>query len=383
MKTILSTVFLAALAAGQVCLAQTGQPSRVAPGLSSPLIDENHQVTFRLQGPNASTVLLQSDFLPDTPFKKGTNGVWSLSVGPVKPDIYYYNLVVDGVRALDPGNPNAKIGFTTSTITSILELREDQPAFYDLKNVPHGVIRGHLYESKSNGATRELNVYTPPGYDEQSGKRYPVLYLLHGANNDQYSWLRYGRAAEIIDNLLAEKAIEPFIVVMPLGYGGASADGRTRGPAAGRAGPGSGSDAYERDVIEDIIPFIDKTYRSIADHDHRAIVGFSMGGGHSSRIGLGHLDVFGYIGVMSAGMGGGVDAEPMKSLAANATAANERIKLLWIACGKDDFALSGAKIFSEALTKAGIKHTFVESEGAHHWRVWRRYLHELSPLLFK
>jgi enterochelin esterase-like enzyme len=282
---------------------------------------------------------------------------------------------------LDPGNPNVKIGFTTSTVTSILEIRGDRPAFYEIKDVPHGVLRIHLYNSKSSGVIRELTVYTPPGYDERRSSRYPVLYLLHGANNDHYSWERYGRANEILDNLLSEKAIEPCIVVMPLGYGGASADGQKRGPGGIRVG--SGNDLYERDIIDDIIPFIDKTYRTKSDREHRAIVGFSMGGGQSSRIGLKNLDAFSYIGVMSAGMNGGLDAEPLKTLAANPAAANKRIKLLWIACGKDDFAMNGARSFSQNLTKVGIKHTFLETEGAHHWRVWRRYLRDISPLLFR
>jgi enterochelin esterase family protein len=349
------------------------------------VIGEDQRVTFRLRAPEAKTVTLAGDFSADTPLQKDESGVWSVTVGPIHPDIYFYNYVIDGVRVIDPANSNVKIGFTTSTITSVLEVRSAQPAFYDIKNVPHGVLRTHLYDSKSNRVIRELNVYTPPGYDDHPDKRYPVLYLLHGANNDHHSWQRYGSANEILDNLAAEKAIEPFIVVMPLGYGGASADGRSRGTAGirGGGGPPGGGNLYERDIVEDVIPFIDKSYRTLADREHRAIIGFSMGGGQSSRIGLGHLDTFGYIGVMSAGMSGGAGTEPMASLAADSAAANQRIKLLWIACGKDDFAMTGARTFSETLTKAGVKHTFLETEGAHHWRVWRRYLRDVAPLLFR
>ena len=323
---------------------------------------------------------LASDFAEGiTDLKKADDGVWSVTVGPLEPDIYYYNFVVDGVRTLDPGNSQAKIGFTTSTITSILEVRGDKPSFYDIKDVPHGEIHLLRYNSKSNGVIRELNVYTPPGYDDDRERRYPVVYLLHGANNDLYSWYRYGRANDILDNLLAEGAIKPLIVVMPLGYGGASADGR-RGPGGARGGAG---DLYEQDILKDIIPLIDSKYRTIADRTHRAIVGFSMGGGQSSRIGLGHLDTFSYIGVFSAGMPGNAETEPLKSLAADVPATNKKIDLLWIACGKDDAAITGARNFSNTLKQIGIEHTFVESNGAHHWRVWRRYLHEMAQLLFR
>ena len=144
---------------------------------------------------------------------------------------------------------------------------------------------------------RELNVYTPPGYDENRDKRYPVVYLLHGANNDHFSWHRYGKVSEILDNRLAEGAIQPFIVVMPLGYGGALADGRIRGARDGGARAGGG-DLYERDILEDIIPLIDAKYRTLADRKHRAIIGFSMGGGQAGRYGLGHLDTFSTIGIL-------------------------------------------------------------------------------------
>jgi enterochelin esterase-like enzyme len=206
-----------------------------------------------------------------------------------------------------------------------------------------------------------------------------VVYLLHGANNDHYSWYRYGRANGILDNLLAEGAIKPFIAVMPLGYGGASADGRS-GPSGARGGAG---DFYEQDILKDIIPMIDARYRTIADRKHRAIVGFSMGGGQSSRIGLGHLDTFSYIGVFSAGLSGNTETEPFKTLAADVAATNKQIDLLWIACGKDDAAITGARNFSNTLKQIGVDHKFIESDGAHHWSVWRRYLHEIAPLLFQ
>src|SRR5690606_10899098 len=200
---------------------------------------------------------------------------------------------------------------------------------------------------------------------------------------------RYGRANDILDNLLASQAIKPFIVVMPLGYGGAAVNGDGTGIPPSSAGAFGGDFAlYERDILEDIVPLIDGKYRTLANRANRAIVGFSMGGMQAGRFGLGHLDTFSHVGVMSAGLVGNPAAsasgtDPIAALAVNAAAANKQLKLLWIACGVEDTAMAGARSTHEALQKAGIEHTFLETEGAHHWRVWRRYLRDLAPLLFR
>lgn len=351
-------------------------------GIVSPEVAADNHVTFRLKATKASSVTLSSDFGPDVKMTQ-KDSVWSVTVGPLTPEEYVYYFTVDGVRMVDPNNPRVKIGYVTSTTASLLYVPTASPAFYDVQDVPHGEIRTHLYKSKSNGVVRELTVYVPPGYDENPGKRYPVLYLLHGFANDQNSWHHYGRANDILDNLLAKKSIEPFLVVMPLGYGGARVNGDGSGIAPAGAGRmGGDADLYQRDIIEDVIPMIETKYRTIADRKHRAIFGFSMGGGQAGRYGLNNLDKFSYIGIMSAGLGGAT-AEPIKTLAADPKKVNDQISLLWIACGREDAGFAGAKSTSEALTKAGIKNTFVETEGAHHWRVWRRYLRDVSPLLFK
>ena len=209
-----------------------------------------------------------------------------------------------------------------------------------------------------------------------------MLYLLHGFANDQHSWHRYGRANDILDNLLAQKRIEPFLVVMPLGYGGAHVNGDGTGVAPNGDVRGDAT-LYERDLLEDVIPMIDRKFRTVSDRRRRALMGFSMGGGQAGRIGLRHLETFSHVGIMSAGMAGGLDSEPMATLAANAAKTNKLIDLLWIACGKEDTALKGATTLHRTLEQAGIKHTFLETEGAHHWRVWRRYLRDVAPLLFK
>jgi len=369
--------------------AQEPGARRTGPALTSPEVAPDRRVTFRLLAPKASVVTVSGDFGPDVEMRKGDEGVWSVTVGPLEPEMYVYFFTVDGVRLTDPNNPQVKIGFVTTTTTSLLTVPGPGPAFYDVQDVPHGEIRTILYKSASNGVTRELNVYVPPGYEQSRNRRYPVLYLLHGFANDHHSWHRYGRANDILDNLLARKAITPFLVVMPLGYGGAHINGDGTGIAPENAGAFRGDPAlYERDLLEDVIPLIDRQYRTVADRRHRAIVGFSMGGGQAGRYGLGHLETFSRIGIMSAGVGGGGNAaapgaDPIAALAADPAKANRQIDLLWIACGKEDAAMKGAAALHEALGKAGITHTFLETEGAHHWRVWRRYLRDLAPLLFK
>ena len=375
-------------AAQEVGMRPSGPAATAAPAIVSPLVADK-KVTFQLRAPDARAVTVSGDFGKDVALSRDADGVWSATVGPLKPDEYVYYFIVDGVRLTDPSNPQVKIGYIPSTTTSLVNVPGDGPAFYDVQDVPHGEIRTLLYKSRSNQVVRELNVYLPPGYDANSRQRYPVLYLLHGFANDHHSWHRYGRANDILDNLLAKQAIKPFIVVMPLGYGGASVNGDGTGIAPANAGAFGGDFAlYERDILEDVIPMIDGKYRTLANRENRAIIGFSMGGMQAGRFGLGHLDTFSYVGLMSAGLLGNpasaaVGPDPIAPLAANPAATNKQLKLLWIACGTEDTAMVGARSTHEALQKAGIKHTFVESEGAHHWRVWRGYLRDVAPLLFR
>jgi len=383
-----ATVAMALPAFAQEAGMRPGGPAAAAAAaVVSPSVSGG-KVTFRLKAADAKAVNVSGDFGPDVALSRDGEGVWSATVGPLKPDEYVYYFIVDGVRLPDPVNPQVKIGYVPTTTTSIVNVPGDGPAFYDVQDVPHGEIRTLLYKSQSNKVTRELNVYLPPGYDANSRQRYPVLYLLHGFANDHHSWHRYGRANDILDNLLATKAIKPFIVVMPLGYGGASVNGDGTGIPPASPGPFGGDFAlYERDILEDVIPLIDGKYRTVANRENRAIMGFSMGGMQAGRFGLGHLETFSYVGLMSAGLLGNpasaaAGPDPIAPLAANAAAANKQLKLLWIGCGVDDTAMVGARATHEALQKAGIQHTFVESEGAHHWRVWRRYLRDVAPLLF-
>ena len=381
---VISPAIVAAMLAGTPGAAQEPGARRGDPAIVSPEVTADHRVpppeSARSEGGDSLGRLRQR-----RRDAKGRGRHLDATVGPLDPEMYVYYFTLDSVRLTDPSNPEVKIGYVTSTTTSLLTVPGDGPAFYDVKDVPHGEILTLLYKSRSNGTTRELTVYVPPGYDEaRNFASYPVLYLLHGFANDHHSWHRYGRANDILDNLLAQSRIEPFVVVMPLGYGGAHVNGDGTGiPPKGAGTFGGDAALYERDLLEDIIPMIDAKYRTIADRKHRAIVGFSMGGGQAGRFGLRHLETFSQVGLMSAGMTGGLETEPLATLAANPAKTNKQIDLLWIACGKDDTAMKGAKSLHQALEQARIEHTFLETEGAHHWRVWRRYLRDLAPLLFK
>jgi enterochelin esterase-like enzyme len=396
MKSTLSVFLMCAALAASYLSAVVAKPAfaqevgmRGGTGIESPSVAPDGRVTFRLKAPEAKSVIVSGDFGDDVAMTKGDDGVWSVTVGPLPPEMYVYYFTMDGVRLLDPSNPRVKIGYVPSTTTSLLTVPTKEPAFYDVQDVPHGEIRSILYKSKSNDVIRQLTVYVPPGYDDHPDKRYPVLYLLHGYANDHFSWHRYGRANDILDNLLAQGKIKPFLVVMPLGYGGARVNGDDNGIPPKNAGQFGGDfSLYERDILEDIIPMIDKKYRTIADRKHRAIAGFSMGGGQATLFGLRNLDTFSQIGVMSAGIVAGFTQGPTTDLVASLggdhrVETNKLIDLLWIACGKQDFAMEGAKTLSDALTKAGIDHTFVQTDGKHQWRVWRYYLYDFAQLIFR
>jgi enterochelin esterase family protein len=360
--------------AQQPAAANAGRGAAAARPTASPEIAADRRVTFRLQAPKATEVSVSGEFMSGSKaLQKNADGLWSVTVGPIDPEIYYYNFTVDGVRTLDPGNPGVKSGSTASTIQSVLEVPGDRPAFYDGQDVPHGEIRTHWYQSKSLNSLRRLTVYVPPGYDRDAAARLPVLYLFHGANADETAWTRLGRVNLILDNLLAAGKMKPFLVVMPFGYGA----------LPGTPGSQNNTALFSRDLIEDVIPFVQAQYRTRPDRDHRAIVGLSMGGGQSLTIGLNHLDLFSYVGGFSAALNNAGDYGKTFAGLADPAAANRQLHLLWIGCGSEDSLFPAAKKFSAYLTEHDIKHTFRESGGAHTWINWRHYLNEVGPLLFR
>jgi len=349
---------LTASAAGQPPKAKGGPPPVV-----SPEVKADRSVTFRLHAPKASEVLLQIEGGgPRKAMTKGENGVWSVTIGPLEPEQYSYNFVLDGARMVDPSNTKFKIG--RGSYSNLVDVPGN--AAQDVRPVPHGTLHTHRYESKAlGGQSRGLTVYTPPGYETAYDRRYPVLYLLHGSGDDEHGWTDVGLAHRILDNLLADGKAVPMLVVMPNGH------------AAERGG--ANTQAFEADLLGEIIPLVDKTYRTRAIADGRAIVGLSMGGGQSFAIGMRHLDTFAYVGPMS--MGGGNATAIVSQL--DPAKVKSQLKLLWIGCGREDRLFQGSEQLVKALKEKGIPCTWYPTEGAHTWMVWRRYLAEVTPLLFK
>ena len=363
----LRAVFLLLLSAG----IHAQQPAQ-APPVRSPEVSADRRVTFRVRAPNASKATVFCECLTSEPeMTKGTDGVWSVTVGPIEPDVYEYHFTVDGVDNLDQRNPVVKYNSRPNLIESVLEVHGATPAFYDVKPVPHGTVEMRYYPSKSTGTTRRAFVYTPPSY-ERSNARLPVLYLLHGADGDESVWTQFGRANLILDNLIAEKKAAPMIVVMPFAY--------AYPWHAGVPGQKQRED-FAKDLLTDLIPFVQSNYRASTDRDQRALAGLSMGGGLTLAIGPRHLDMFSRLAVFSSSAG----QNPEKSLAdvaANAKNVNAQVKLFWLGVGTEDGALAGTKRTSDFLNSAGIKHVYKTAPGAHTWIVWRKFLNEVAPQIF-
>jgi beta-lactamase class A/enterochelin esterase-like enzyme len=337
------------------------------------VLSDRH-VTFRLRAPQAAQVAVTGDFVQGAQLlQRGEDGVWSVTLGPLNPAIYTYNFRVNGVRVLDPVNPMIKQGESGSE--SMFEVPADRLAPYDWQPVPHGTVHVNWYQSKTLDVARRIDVYTPPGY-ETSKSTYPVLYLLHGSGDTETGWTNVGRADMILDNLIAAGKAKPMIVVMP--YGRARRDVYL-GPITTQPD----ANAFEDDLLKDVVPFAEKTYRISGKPDERAIAGLSMGGGQAMRIGLHHLELFHAVGMFSAAARGNDLEQQFKDLIADPAATNKKLKILYIACGKTDSLFPASQQFHEMLDRHQVRNTFVPSEEGHVWRNWRNYLSDLTPQLFR
>jgi enterochelin esterase-like enzyme len=341
---------------------------RPAPPLVSPEVLPDRRVTFRLRAPQSQKVQLSPEWGGGAQaMTKDDQGVWSITVGPLEPDVWGYAFTVDGLAIPDPANPVLKP--MRSPRTSVVEVPGDPPRLHEFQKVPHGTVRLHQYESTALGRPRPLRVYTPPGYDRTPETRYPVLYLFHGSGDNEATWTSFGRAHWIADNLIAQGKAKPMILVMPDGHA-------VVGPEAREKNVGG----FLKDLTQDVMPFVESNYRTQADPAHRGIVGLSMGGGQSLIGGLNHLDRFAWVGGFSSAI-----RDPEATVAAalaDPAGTNARLRLLYIACGKDDRLVDNAKDLSSVLTKREIRHELRITEGNHSWPVWRKYLADFLPLLF-
>lgn len=353
------------------------------PALVSPEVRPDRTITLRFAAPNATAITVSGELDGKSyPMTRGSDGVWTVTIGPLPPDIYTYSFNVDGVTALDPRNTNTKMGYGGFGPVSVVEVPGDGPAFYDVKPVPHGAVQIVPYVSTSLGVARTVRIYTPAGYER--GKAYPVLYLLHGAGDIESGWTLIGRANNILDNLIAEGRARPMVVVMPLGHAIQSFYAGPSKAAPPDAAPAPGAlTPFARDLLNDVKPMVEKTFKVSTRPDDRAIGGLSMGGGQSVNVAFNRPELFRYVVLMSPASPQNAD-QAYGSFLQNAAAANKQFKLFWMGVGKDDTLTGpGDKVFDEVLTKHGITHTFVVGEGRHEWTVWRQQLRDVAPLLFR
>lgn len=380
---------LIALTAFASAFAQPAQQRQPTPNdtLKSPEVLADGRVVFRIYAPKADEVTVGGDWIPQGlgtggKLTKDDSGVWSITVGPLPADFYSYSLTVDGVRTLDPKNAFIKQGVTS--VDNMFYLPGADAAYQDSKAVPHGEIRKVWYKSSTMNEERRLHIYFPPGYDASKGK-YPVFYLLHGGGDEDSGWSTIGRSGFILDNLIAAGKAKPMLVVMPNGslprppvVPGAPPD-----PAANAAF----QDRFVSELLKDVVPFVEKTYRALPGSVNRAIAGLSMGGGQTMRVVGGNPDQFAYVGVWSAGVNPQTTADFEKRNATfleSSDKVNKSIKLFSISCGeKDTLAFTGSKNLDEILKKRSIKHEMSISPGGHTWINWRHYLNDYAQKLFR
>ena len=378
MKTLASLILVAA---NWVALAQTNQPAddwkpapSNMPGQQYPQVNSEGRVRARLRAPQAQTVQLNISGVK-FPMTKDTNGFWLGDSTVQDQGNHYYGLVVDGA---DVPDPNGSFIFGSGAWRTAVEIPAPDQDFYALRNVPHGQVREVFYLGKTSETHRRCFVYTTPDYDKDLNQRFPVLYLQHGYNENETGWTHQGCAGWIMDNLIAEGKATPFIIVMENGGIGGSRPGSAPRGAPPR-GNGRGMfdfSAFERALIEDVIPFIDANFRTIADQTHRAMAGLSMGGMQTRAITLAHLDTFSHIGMFS---GGSIAADDISDKAAF----KQKVKLVFVSYGSREKG-AAAKTNVAALKEAGVNSVYYESPNtAHEWQTWRRSLHEFAPLLFK
>ncbi|MCQ2975771.1 MAG: esterase [Bacteroidales bacterium] len=338
--------------------------------VNSPVVNDDNTVTFNYQNKDAKEVIVDVQFAGRHNMTLGENGVWSVTLGPANPDMYPYCFIVDGTTIMDPQNPEwfPNEGFKNS----IVDIRGDKELIHAVKNVPHGSVDYLNYYSETFGLWGNVIVYTPPFYDQNPNKKYPVMYLISGTTDTEEVYFKVGRANFILDNLIAEGAAKEMIIVMP--YGNPS-----KYFPAGTNTWGMG-DIFSKDFVNDLMPFIEKNYRTINDRNSRGIGGFSRGGNQALALGLTNLDKFSYLCSYSS-----FTSMELPGVYDDAKKLNKQIKLFWLGVGTDDFLYGNAKDYMDFLDKKGIKNTkvFTDDKFGHTWMNAKFFLDKSLRLLFK
>ncbi len=355
-------------------------------------VQADNSVIFRIKAPDAQKVSVSGTWpraLGNTLPMIKKDSIFEVTVGPMPSDMYEYEFIVDGIPALDPNS--SLVTRDGAWIQGAFFVPGAEADVYDTKPVPHGTMTSVWYLSPSIGMERKMNIYTPPGY-EKGKKKYPVMYLLHGGGGDEEVWLSRGRANYILDNLIASGKAEPMIVVITNGNPNTPGAPLSRPQAMNKTlAPGIGSMAsgvFEKSLVADVIPYIEQNYRVIADANHRAITGFSMGGYQTQNITNAHPSMFKYIGVMSMGLFSSALRGPNNYDKAAHVAQLKAVqasqpKVYWIGMGNHDFLYDSGVKLRALYDEVGLKYSYRENEGTHDWNSWRMYLKEFSQLCFK
>ena len=347
------------------------------PTIMSPVVQPDGKVTFRFVAPNAKEVKLHFEGEPNPlDMTRDDAGVWSLTMGPLSPEIYGYEFIADGVPLMDPNNSSIKPNLLNPQ--NMVRVPGAAPQLWEEADVPHGVVHHHFYPSAVVGDQRDYYVYTPPEFNPKAKKKYPVFYLLHGYSDAADGWTAVGQANVILDNLIAQKKIKPVIVVMPLGYGTMEII-KLRSLSQHPDIRQLNYDNFRKALLTEVIPQVEKTYPVAAKREDRAIAGLSMGGAESLLTGLNNIDKFAYVGAFSSG---GLPDGYATSFPGLDAKQGTQLKVLWIACGTSDRLIDDNRKLKAWLKSQNVPFTDIETSGAHTWMVWRSNLISFTPLLF-
>ena len=344
-----------------------------------PCILPDLSVVFKTRAPEASQ--LQISMGKTYEMEKDADGIWTVHTPPLDPGFHYYSLIIDGVSVADPASQSF---YGTGKMSSAIDIPEKGTDFYEIKDVPHGALSSRYYFSSYTKSWRRLFVYTPPGYENNRNKKYPVVYIQHGGGEDETGWAVQGKTDMILDNLIAENKAIPMIAVI--------SNGNIRAPGGGPGGYSSaGMAPFKEEMTKNIVPFIDTNYRTLPKAENRALCGLSMGGGQSFYVGLESPEYFGSIGVFSTGLFGGIrttgsgfDAEKeIPGLLTQSDRFNKQLDVFYISCGEQDMRIDHTKKAVDLMRKNGLEVVFNSFPGDHEWQVWRKSLHDFAQHIFK
>jgi enterochelin esterase-like enzyme len=385
MKKIYSLLFVLACccyinnANAQIPAQAKAAPTNIRPN-DCPCIFPDLRVLFRVNAPNAGKVQIDLGKLYN--MQKDEKGIWTVTTDPQVPGFHYYSLVIDSFKFADPASESF---YGTGRMSSAIDIPEQGADFYTIKDVPHGDIRAKNYFSKVMQTWRNLNVYTPPGYEKDTKKSYPVLYIQHGGGEDERGWAVQGKTNIILDNLVASGKAVPMIVVI--------ANGNVTKPGVSAAGYSEEAmTLFKEEISGSIIPFIESNYRVKPGAANRAISGLSMGGGQAFYTGLRNKEVFGSVGVFSTGLFGGIGRQPatvfdpettIPGILTNPQSFNSKLKVFYISVGEQDPRIEATKKLVESFKSKGLKVEFASFPGGHEWQVWRKSLHDFAARIFK